>query len=642
MNLLFGLITSSIVGSVVFFTLLLLRLITGKVFSKTWHYYCLLVPLIFLLGGTHIAINLAGFMQKISPSPTPQEMPTGTLYEVIMSPVLDNLLDTTVHNGETDVGIAIAISITSQLITHLERTAPFLLTLWLMGTIIFMVINTKKYLEYSRAVLHNVKTVNDIDCKIPIVTSSTAHTPMLIGVIKPIIVLPNIHFVDKELDMILAHEMVHYRRKDLFVKLLMLISNAVHWFNPAAYVLNRQLNTACELSCDEKVVSEMDTQNRVFYGETILKVLKHSTAQRSIVDNVAFATNLCNSKKNTKRRLTSMMNTKRMRKSVAALSVAAGVLVVGGGFAISNMLDSVMPVYASEIVHNDTQTDEITQNQFKWPVDGYTTISSPFGININPISGIEEFHTGIDIPAPGGTPILATSDGYVIFSDMINGFGNMVIIYHGDGISTMYAHASALHVEVDQFVRQGDHIADLGSTGFATGNHLHFEVRINGSAIDPLVFLAEDEESRQLRDDLINRSREDRLREVPSEIEELESSRKGIDYVIDYEERNMTFELEHVYFEDYPAVQPVTFDMAAKIAADAIYTEFGISINGMDGYMLFVDNIYNGMTFWSGFILSEELTAHSMSDELFHFVIDSVTGEVLSLYMNTEETPFHG
>jgi len=353
-NLLFGLITSSLVGSVMFLALLLIRPITGKIFSKSWHYYCLFVPLVFLLGGTHIAVSLTSLIPyptpvNISPVSTPQEMTMVISHEVIMPPVFDNLQDMPLHSSETDAGLAISPTIASQLISHLERAIPFLLALWIMGAIVFIVISTKKYLQYRNIVLHNAKSVTDINCKIPIVVGVTAHTPMLMGVVRPVIVLPNMHLTDEELEMVLAHEMVHYRRKDLFVKLLMLVANAMHWFNPAVYALNQQLNTACELSCDEKVVSEMDTQNRRFYGETILQVLQHSTIQRSLVDNVVFATNLCNSKKNFKRRLISMMNTKKMKKSIVALALATGLLVVGGGFAISNMIGSAIPVQAFEL-----------------------------------------------------------------------------------------------------------------------------------------------------------------------------------------------------------------------------------------------------------------------------------------------------
>ena len=333
MNLLFGLVASSIVGSVIFIALLLFRLITARVFNKTWHYYCLLVPLVFFLGGAYIAISLSDIIshstiENASSIRTSQEITIGIPHELIRPYAFDNPMFTMpVRNGEMDAGSVILPYKASQLMMYLEIAMPFLLGMWVLGAILFIVTSTKKYLQYRRMVLNEAQYVADVDCEIPIMVSVAANTPMLLGVIRPIIILPNMYFSDGELDMILAHETVHYKRKDLFVKLFMLIANAVHWFNPAVYALNKQLNAACELSCDEIVVQSMNTQNRRYYGETILHVLKHSTAQKSLVGNIAFATDLCNSKKNFKRRLISMMSTKKMRKSVAVLSLAIGMLV---------------------------------------------------------------------------------------------------------------------------------------------------------------------------------------------------------------------------------------------------------------------------------------------------------------------------
>jgi len=671
MNLFFGLIAGSIVGSVVFIALLLLHLITNMIFSKTWHYYCLLVPLVFLLGGTHIAINLTDIMPPsasaiISQIPASHETPVGISLEFISPSVFDDLTaNTHVHYG--GVSLSDFLSVANRLMMYLESIVPFLLTIWMLGVVSFIAVSTKKYLQYRRVLLKNAENVSGLYCKIPIVVSVTAHTPMLIGVFNPIIVLPHMHFAEDELNMILAHEMVHYKRKDLLVKLVMLIANAVHWFNPAVYVLNRHLNTACELSCDEKLVSEMDTQNRIFYGETILQVLQYSTTRRNLTGNIAFATNLCNSKKNFKRRLASMMNTKRMKKSIAALALATGLLIVGGGFALSNMLNAAMPVYAGESAGGDngldftalssvpsvsipqqsTATAEIqaesqenipNSNQFLWPLDRYTRIASKFGMRANPVSGREEFHTGMDIPAPAGTPILAAKDGYVTFSGWSDGSGNMVVIYHGNGYSTVYAHNLRNLVGEGHFAIQGEHIADVGATGVATGPHLHFEIRIDGIQTDPLAFFGVELERQTALSDLSERVADANLRNTaPQELRE-----QHIVYIVDHRERNIRFAMVHVYFDDYPDLQShhIFFDTAANIAADAIYEEFDFCIDGMDGHMIFVDNQYTGMEFWSGFIRSEELTGHSEADELFHFMIDAVTGEVLWLSMNTPESPF--
>lgn len=125
--------------------------------------------------------------------------------------------------------------------------------------------------------------------------------------------------------------------------------------------------------------------------------------------------------------------------------------------------------------------------RYIYPADG--PLTSPFGYRVHPISGTLRMHTGLDIAAYGGAPIRAADTGTVIHSGWYGGYGNCVIIDHGGGYSTLYAHCSALYVGYGQSVKQGATIAAVGSTGNSTGPHLHFEVRINGNPVDPRGFL---------------------------------------------------------------------------------------------------------------------------------------------------------
>jgi len=118
-----------------------------------------------------------------------------------------------------------------------------------------------------------------------------------------------------------------------------------------------------------------------------------------------------------------------------------------------------------------------------WPVVGGGTLSSGFGQRDT------SFHDGIDISAPIGTPVVAAQDGEVIYSDELRGYGNVIIIRHRDGYATVYAHNRSNRVREGQRVRRGDVIGTVGDTGHTTGANLHFEVRQDNVARDPLPFL---------------------------------------------------------------------------------------------------------------------------------------------------------
>jgi murein DD-endopeptidase MepM/ murein hydrolase activator NlpD len=122
------------------------------------------------------------------------------------------------------------------------------------------------------------------------------------------------------------------------------------------------------------------------------------------------------------------------------------------------------------------------------PVKG-TSLTSSYGVRSDPFKGRAAMHAGIDLAGPIGTPIYATADGFVGRSQWVNGYGNLVEIEHGRGIQTRYGHLSRSVVKPGQRVKRGDLIAMMGSTGRSTGSHLHYEVRIDGKAVNPVPFM---------------------------------------------------------------------------------------------------------------------------------------------------------
>ena len=145
-----------------------------------------------------------------------------------------------------------------------------------------------------------------------------------------------------------------------------------------------------------------------------------------------------------------------------------------------------------ELATNAIDPDiQYTGGEMLWPVAiSGTAITSNYGVREHPIQGVVREHTGIDIGnTPLGSPVVAAADGVVTYAGWLGGYGNCVMINHGDGIVTLYGHGNKILTTVNTEVKQGDTIMEVGSTGNSTGPHLHFEVRINGEYTNPLNFV---------------------------------------------------------------------------------------------------------------------------------------------------------
>lgn len=130
-----------------------------------------------------------------------------------------------------------------------------------------------------------------------------------------------------------------------------------------------------------------------------------------------------------------------------------------------------------------------TGGKLAWPTPGYYTITSKYGMRLHPVYHVWKLHAGIDLGAPKGANFVAAEDGIVITSRLSSSYGNMIVIDHGGGLTTLYAHGTTRLVSVGDKVKRGQAVLTVGSTGISTGNHAHFEVRVNGSAVDPLPYL---------------------------------------------------------------------------------------------------------------------------------------------------------
>ena len=163
-------------------------------------------------------------------------------------------------------------------------------------------------------------------------------------------------------------------------------------------------------------------------------------------------------------------------------------------------IQSEIDAYQTQLNQLEAEIQAITANsliinpnyiggEMLWPVPGYTKLSSTFKMRVHPITGVYKLHTGIDIPAPIGTNFLAANEGIVVKASYNSAYGNMVMVDHGGGVSTLYAHGDEIMVTLGQTVKKGDVVLKTGNTGNSTGPHAHFEVRINGTPVDPLPYV---------------------------------------------------------------------------------------------------------------------------------------------------------
>ena len=231
---------------------------------------------------------------------------------------------------------------------------------WLIGAILFATYQIVKHYHFTKttnrwsenitdertlSALESLKSEMGIIKPVSIYLCSCISSPMLIGIIKPKILMPTINLAKDELRFILKHELVHYKRKDLLYKLLVLLTTAIHWFNPIVYLSVRAINVLCETSCDSEVVNSTDTDTRQMYSETIIGVVKYQSKLKT-----ALSTNFYGGKKGMKNRISSIMDIRKKRFGFLVISIiivatlcAGFVFASDGNGATVNTIPSGVP-----------------------------------------------------------------------------------------------------------------------------------------------------------------------------------------------------------------------------------------------------------------------------------------------------------
>lgn len=319
--------------------------LTRKSLHATWHYRMYMLVVLFLLipigtvGGNVITHMLTANNQVFPNVPA-------VLNDMITVRQIDRLPQPQ-QKALTQVDV-IPTTTTGPAFTA-KAILQFLPLIWVFGFVIFIIWYGIQFVRFKKkivktslqvedtvklSVLENTMTEMKIKGTLQLFSNNIVKTPMLVGLFKTYLILPEVEMDNKELKVIFKHELVHYKRHDLLVKSLALAANAIHWFNPAVYQLTKNIDIFCELSCDEQVVSDMNMEERRFYGETILNVLCRVVSQHSGV-----YTTLAESKKGIERRLTHMMNFKKVTKRIAIISVVAAITLGISGCTTASIIN---------------------------------------------------------------------------------------------------------------------------------------------------------------------------------------------------------------------------------------------------------------------------------------------------------------
>ena len=340
------LLSLSVSGALLLLLILGLKPLYKNRFSKRWQYYIwIVVALRFLLPFTPDNAIVGSLFEKIDTVAITNEIPT--------SPNIPVPADTGNNNAEP---IQTNREINAAAMREPINKYVCLFFIWSALALILFVRKITVYQGFIQYIKAGNKEVSDIkilnllsDCeeklniktRVELSCNPLIASPMLIGFFRPRIILPVGEWEDKELSYIFVHELIHYKQRDMFYKWLIQIVVCVHWFNPFVYLLEKEVNKSCELSCDEKVISVLDDTARREYGDILISFLKSNNLYKSSLASVT----LTEGAEQLKERLGAIMNFKSKTKTIRVLTVILTLFILSGavfigGYSVSAATDS--------------------------------------------------------------------------------------------------------------------------------------------------------------------------------------------------------------------------------------------------------------------------------------------------------------
>ena len=335
------LLSLSVSGALLLFLILGLKPLYKNRFSKRWQYYIwIVVALRFLLPFTPDTTIVGSLFEKSDTTAVTNEIPTSP--NVPASTDIDNSKTEPIQ-ANRDITVTIREPFNRYVCLSFIWSA-FALVLFVRKVTIYQ--GFTQYIKAGSTEVSDIKILNLLsDCeerlnirtRVELSRNPLISSPIMIGFFRPRIVLPACELDDKELSYFFVHEMIHYKQRDMFYKWLIQIVVCVHWFNPFVYLLEKEVNKSCELSCDEKVISILDDKARREYGDTLISSLQSNNLYKSSLASVT----LTEGAEQLKERLGAIMKFKKKSNGIIAITAIFSVFVcvcffVTGAYAASS------------------------------------------------------------------------------------------------------------------------------------------------------------------------------------------------------------------------------------------------------------------------------------------------------------------
>ena len=328
-----ALLLTSGIGTALALILTLLKPITRKVFSGGWNYYMWLVVLLVMV--LPIRLNLPE-----KPVTTPPISETATITDNQTGNTETPLIDTQPEQITQAQPMQPEKVSTVQVIKDFMSGKVLLFSfIWLIGAVLLFLIKIISYLIFLVKIHKHSELISCPEVKaytnrkIRTRVSDTICSPLMIGIIRPTLLLPKTDITPEQLHNVLAHEMTHVKRNDILYKWFVSTVKCIHWFNPAIYIISKQINIDCEISCDLAVVKEMDEQQEKGYVATILALLTQNNSKA-----IPLTTGMTGNKKMLKRRFTMIKKRKRIGKITQILSTVLAVIILATAVFTSGVL----------------------------------------------------------------------------------------------------------------------------------------------------------------------------------------------------------------------------------------------------------------------------------------------------------------